>query len=81
MQQMRVRPWFRRTSSTIRITLSQVYAYFSSHPWTVALLNASEPAMDMFMVLTGFLAAQSLVPALEAAPSPSGVVARRAATS
>ena len=36
--------------------------------------------MDMFLVLTGFLAALSLVPALEAAASPGAVVARRAAS-
>lgn len=55
-----------------------MYAYLSAHPWSVAPLNASEPAMDMFLVLTGFLAALSLVPALEASPSPCAVVARRA---
>ena len=60
---------------------AQVYAYLSAHPWAVAPLNISEPAMDMFLVLTGFLAALSLVPALEAAASPGAVVARRAAAS
>ncbi len=54
----------------------QVYAYFSKHPWTVVPLNASEPALDMFLVLTGFLATLTLVPALEAASSPGPVVAR-----
>ncbi|KAK9841795.1 hypothetical protein WJX81_003721 [Elliptochloris bilobata] len=54
----------------------KVYAYFSAHAWTVVPLNASEPAMDMFMVLTGFLAALSLVPALEVAASPGAVMAR-----
>ena len=61
--------------------MAQVYAYLSSHPWSVLPLNISEPAMDMFLVLTGFLAALSLIPALEAAASPVAVVARRAATS
>ncbi len=53
-----------------------MYVYFSAHPWTVVPLNASEPALDMFLVLTGFLATLTLVPALEAASSPGPVVAR-----
>lgn len=57
---------------------AQVYAYFSSHPWTVAPMNASEPAMDTFLVLTGFLAAMNLIPALEASASPGAVLGRRA---
>lgn len=36
--------------------------------------------MDMFLVLTGFLAALNLIPALEAAASPGAVVARHAGT-
>ena len=57
---------------------AQVYAYFTSHPWTVAPMNASEPAMDTFLVLTGFLAAMNLIPALEASASHGAVLGRRA---
>lgn len=53
-----------------------MYAYFRTHPWTVVPLNASEPALDLFLVLTGFLATAHLVPALEAASSPAPVIAR-----
>ncbi|KAK9819568.1 hypothetical protein WJX81_007717 [Elliptochloris bilobata] len=54
----------------------KVYGYFTTHAWTVALLNATEPSMDIFLVLTGFLAAASLVPALKASARPGAVIFR-----
>ena len=40
------------------------YAALDRHPWMLALVNVSEPAMDFFLILTGFLATRSLTRAL-----------------
>ena len=36
----------------------------------LGLVNVSEPAMDTFLILSGFLAASSLLPALQSGRSP-----------
>ena len=41
------------------------YAALDRHPWMLALVNMSEPAMDFFLVLTGFLAARGLTHAFQ----------------
>ena len=40
------------------------YAALEAHPWMLALVNLSEPAMDTLLILAGFLAAHSLLPAV-----------------
>lgn len=40
------------------------YAALDAHPWVLALVNLSEPAMDIFLIMCGFLAAHSLGSAL-----------------
>ena len=45
-----------------------VYDLLDSHPWMTGLMKMPEVFMDTFLVLTGFLAAQSLLPGLSAAP-------------
>lgn len=50
------------------------YAALEAHPWMLALVNLPEPAMDTLLILTGFLAAHSLLPALSrGAQSPAQV--------
>ncbi|CAL8462705.1 g2238 [Coccomyxa elongata] len=50
------------------------YAALDAHPWMLALVNLSEPAMDTFLILTGFLAAHSLGPAFQSGKRPSQIV-------
>jgi hypothetical protein len=49
-----------------------VYAALGEHRWlTFSLsISVSGPAMDCFFVMTGFLAALTLIPALEQSGSP-----------
>jgi len=49
------------------------YAALDAHPWMLALVNLSEPAMDTFLILCGFLAAHSLGPALASGQQPRQV--------
>ena len=46
------------------------YKALEDHPWMLALVNISEPAMDAFLILSGFLATSSLLPAMQSGKSP-----------
>ena len=46
------------------------YKALNEGPWMLAMVNLSEPAMDTFLILSGFLAASSLLPALQGGVSP-----------
>ena len=46
------------------------YKALEDHPWTLALVNVSEPAMDTFLILSGFLATSSLLPAMQSSKEP-----------
>lgn len=46
----------------------QVYQLLDKHSWVTGLMKMPQVFMDTFLVLTGFLAAQSLLPGLSAAP-------------
>ncbi len=46
------------------------YKALNERPWLLALVNVSEPAMDTFLILSGFLAASSLLPALQSGKGP-----------
>ena len=46
------------------------YSALERQPWMLALVNLSEPAMDTFLILSGFLAAGSLLPAMQSGKSP-----------
>ena len=46
------------------------YKALEERPWMLGLVNVSEPAMDTFLILSGFLAASSLLPALQSGKSP-----------
>ena len=41
------------------------YQALEQHPWMLALVNLPEPAMDTLLILSGFLAANSLLPAMQ----------------
>lgn len=41
------------------------YQALQQHPWMLALVNLPEPAMDTLLILSGFLAANSLLPSLQ----------------
>ena len=44
-----------------------------AHPWMLALVNLSEPAMDTFLILAGFFAAHTLGPAFQSGKTPQQV--------
>ena len=46
------------------------YSALEREPWMLALVNLSEPAMDTFLILSGFLAAGSLLDAMQSGKSP-----------
>lgn len=46
------------------------YKALEDHPWMLALVNVSEPAMDTFLILSGFLATSSLLPAMQSGKNP-----------
>lgn len=46
------------------------YQALDEYPWMLCLVNISEPAMDTFLILSGFLAASSLLPAMQNSKSP-----------
>lgn len=46
------------------------YKALEDRPWVLALVNVSEPAMDTFLILSGFLATSSLLPAMQSGKSP-----------
>jgi hypothetical protein len=46
------------------------YSALEREPWMLALVNLSEPAMDIFLILSGFLAAGSLLPAMQSGKRP-----------
>lgn len=48
----------------------QWYKALEEHPWMLVLVNVSEPAMDTFLILSGFLAAGSLLPAMQSSKTP-----------
>ncbi|KAK9907538.1 hypothetical protein WJX75_005542 [Coccomyxa subellipsoidea] len=50
------------------------YAALDAHTWMLALVNLSEPVMDTFLILTGFLAAHSLGSAFQHGKAPRQVV-------
>ena len=45
-----------------------VYQQLDQHPWMTGLMKMPEPFMDWFLVLTGFLTAQSLLSKLITSP-------------
>ncbi len=59
--------------ATVNTSVRSRYAALDAHPWVLALVNLSEPAMDTFLILTGFLAANSLGPAFQSGKRPSQV--------
>ena len=46
-----------------------VYQQLDQHPWMTGLMKMPEPFMDWFLVLTGFLTAQSLLSRLATTPN------------
>lgn len=44
------------------------YSALEDNPWVLMLTNLSEPALDMLMLLSGFLAARTLLPLIARAP-------------
>eukprot|EP00884_Botryococcus_braunii_P019627 jgi/Botrbrau1/6348/Bobra.0098s0007.1 len=52
------------------------YAALEDHPWVLIFTNLSEPALDTMLVLSGFLAARTLIPMITSTPSTVQVVTR-----
>ncbi|BDA41092.1 probable nose resistant to fluoxetine protein 6 at N-terminal half [Coccomyxa sp. Obi] len=55
---------------------ADLYKGYTAHKWMNLMLHNAEPSMDAFLVLTGFLAALSLIPALEASADFQGTIYR-----
>ena len=55
-----------------------VYAQLDQHPRMTGLMKMPEPLLETFLVLTGFLAAQSLVSTMPLASSYSSCIIRSA---
>jgi hypothetical protein len=56
--------------------MQEFYRGLDTTPWALAVFNSLQTAMDIFLVLTGFFAAASLIPALEKSNKSSAVVMR-----
>lgn len=56
----------------------EVYQLLDQHAWMTGLMKMPEVFMDTFLVLTGCLAAQSLLPGLAAAPNILAFTCRQA---
>ena len=59
----------------------QVYAQLDRHPWMTGLMKMPELFMDTFLVLTGFLAAQTLVRSMTVVPAYGSCIYRLAISS
>lgn len=44
-----------------------VYERLDAYPWMIGIMKMPEVSMDTFLILTGYLAAKSLLPGLAAA--------------
>ncbi len=56
----------------------EVYRLLDKHAWMTGLMKMPQVFMDTFLVLTGFFAAQSLVPGLATAPTYIPYIRRQA---
>ncbi len=57
-----------------------VYKQLDAYPWMTGLMRMPEVFMDTFLVITGFLAARSLLPGLTAAQNGPAYVLRQASS-
>ena len=53
-----------------------LYKQLDAHPWMTGIMKMPEVFMDTFLVLTGYLAARSLLPGLAAASSGPAYILR-----